>query len=243
MSILSTVKKGYLYMKTSTGYLKLLPRTLASLVSLDNGNSVEDEIASIKSDASTLSSTVKGHTTTIHSITSTLNGLKSGATSTVANNLTTTTDGYVLDARMGKSLQDSITTLNSTFSYETGTMGLLKPCHGCTHTEGYYIKVGKLVTFNVTIYLEVSEVDMPTTFLEIPCLPYKTKDDCTFSSGYQKCQLKSNNDNWTTIKVGANYSSQNIMFFVSQEARTWTAMISDIKSEGKVVVSGSYIIE
>lgn len=243
MSILSTVKKGYLYMKTSTGYLKLLPRTLASLVSLDNGNSVEDEIASIKSDASTLSSTVKGHTTTIHSITSTLNGLKSGATSTVANNLITTTDGYVLDARMGKSLQDSITTLNSTFSYETGTMGLLKPCHGCTHTEGYYIKVGKLVTFNVTIYLKVSEVDMPTTYLEIPCLPYKTKDDCTFSSGYQKCQLKSNNDNWTTIKVGANYSSQNIMFFVSQEARTWTAMISDIKSEGKVVVSGSYIIE
>lgn len=240
MSILSTVKKGYLYMKTSTGYLKLLPRTLASLVSLDNGNSVEDEIASIKSDASTLSSTVKGHTTTIHSITSTLNGLKSGATSTVANNLTTTTDGYVLDARMGKSLQDSITTLNSTFSYETGTMGLLKPCHGCTHTEGYYIKVGKLVTFNVTIYLTVENLE---SYLEIPCLPYKTKDDCTFSSGYQKCQLKSNNDNWTTIKVGANYSSQNIMFFVSQEARTWTAMISDIKSEGKVVVSGSYIIE
>lgn len=236
MSILSTVKKGYLYMKTSSGYLKLLPRTLASLVSLDNGNSVETEISNIKSAASSLSTTVSGHTTK-------LNGLKTGSTSTVANNLTTTTSGYVLDARMGKSLQDSITTLNSTFSYETGTMGLLKPCHGCTHTEGYYIKVGKLVTFNVTIYLTVSEVDMPTTYLEIPCLPYKTKDDCTFSSGYQKCQLKSNNDNWTTIKVGANYSSQNIMFFVSQEARTWTAMISDIKSEGKVVVSGSYIIE
>lgn len=240
MSILSTVKKGYLYMKTSSGYLKLLPRTLASLVSLDNGNSVEDEIASIKSDASTLSSTVKGHTTTIHSITSTLNGLKSGATSTVANNLTTTTDGYVLDARMGKSLQDSITTLNSTFSYETGTMGLLKPCHGCTHTEGYYIKVGKLVTFNVTIYLTVENLE---SYLEIPCLPYKTKDDCTFSSGYQKCQLKSNDDNWTITKVGANHSTQSILFFVSQDARTWTAMISDIKSEGKVVVSGSYIIE
>lgn len=233
MSILSTVKKGYLYMKTSTGYLKLLPRTLASLVSLDNGNSVETEISLIKSSASNLSKIVSGHTTK-------LNGLKTGSTSTVANNLTTTTDGYVLDARMGKSLQDSITTLNSTFSYETGTMGLLKPCHGCTHTEGYYIKVGKLVTFNVTIYLTVENLE---SYLEIPCLPYKTKDYCTFSSGYQKCQLKSNNDNWTTIKVGANYSSQNIMFFVSQEARTWTAMISDIKSEGKVVVSGSYIIE
>lgn len=240
MSILSTVKKGYLYMKTSSGYLKLLPRTLASLVSLDNGNSVEDEIASIKSDASTLSSTVKGHTTTIHSITSTLNGLKSGATSTVANNLTTTTDGYVLDARMGKSLQDSITTLNSTFSYETGTMGLLKPCHGCTHTEGYYIKVGKLVTFNVTIYLTVENLE---SYLEIPCLPYKTKDDCTFSSGYQKCQLKSNDDNWTITKVGANHSTQSILFFVSQDARTWTAMVNDIKQSGQIIVSGSYIIE
>lgn len=233
MSILSTVKKGYLYMKTSSGYLKLLPRTLASLVSLDNGNSVETEISNIKSAASSLSTTVSGHTTK-------LNGLKTGSTSTVANNLTTNTSGYVLDARQGKTLNDSITTLNSTFSYETGTMGLLKPCHGCTHTEGYYIKVGKLVTFNVTIYLTVENLE---SYLEIPCLPYKTKDDCTFSSGYQKCQLKSNNDNWTTIKVGANYSSQNIMFFVSQEARTWTAMISDIKSEGKVVVSGSYIIE
>lgn len=236
MSILSTVKKGYLYMKTSTGYLKLLPRTLASLVSLDNGNSVETEISNIKSAASSLSTTVSGHTTK-------LNGLKTGSTSTVANNLTTTTSGYVLDARMGKSLQDSITTLNSTFSYETGTMGLLRPCNGCTGTEGHYIKVGKLVTFNVTIYLEVSEVDMPTTYLEIPCLPYKTKDDCTFSSGYQNCCLKSNDDNWTITKVGANYSTQSILFYVSQDARTWTAMVNDIKSEGKVVVSGSYIIE
>lgn len=236
MSILSTVKKGYLYMKTSTGYLKLLPRTLASLVSLDNGNSVETEISNIKSAASSLSTTVSGHTTK-------LNGLKTGSTSTVANNLTTTTSGYVLDARQGKTLNDSITTLNSTFSYETGTMGLLRPCNGCTSTEGYYIKVGKLVTFNVTIYLEVSEVDMPTTYLEIPCLPYRTKDNCTFSSGYQKCCLKSNDDKWTITKVGANHSAQSILFYVSQDARTWPAMVNDIKQAGKIIVSGSYIIE
>lgn len=236
MSILSTVKKGYLYMKTSTGYLKLLPRTLASLVSLDNGNSVETEISNIKSAASSLSTTVSGHTTK-------LNGLKTGSTSTVANNLTTTTSGYVLDARQGKKLNDSITTLNSTFSYETGTIGLLRPCNGCTGVDGYYIKVGNLVTFNVTIYLIVSEVDMPTTYLEIPCLPYKTKYDCTFSSGYQKCCLKSNDDDWTITKVGANHSAQSILFYVSQHARTWTAMVSDIKQSGNIIVSGSYIIE
>ena len=121
MSILSTDKKGYLYMKTSSGYLKLLPRTLASLVSLDNGNSVETEISNIKSAASNLSSTVSGHTTTLNSHGSSISAiktktdaLKDAANKTVANNLTTTKDGYVLDARMGKSLQDSITTLNST---------------------------------------------------------------------------------------------------------------------------------
>lgn len=121
MSILSTVKKGYLYMKTSSGYLKLLPRTLASLVSLDNGNSVETEISNIKTAATNLSSTVSGHTTTLNSHGSSISAiktktdaLKDAANKTVANNLTTTKDGYVLDARMGKSLQDSITTLNST---------------------------------------------------------------------------------------------------------------------------------
>lgn len=129
MSILSTVKKGYLYMKTSTGYLKLLPRTLASLVSLDNGNSVETEIASIKTAASNLSTTVSGHTTTISSHTTTLKGLKNGATSTVANNATTTAAGYVLDARMGKTLQDQVTTLNSTSVVELGK-----------NDKGYYKK-------------------------------------------------------------------------------------------------------
>lgn len=120
MSILSTVKKGYLYMKTSSGYLKLLPRTLASLVSLDNGNSVETEISNIKTAATNLSSTVSGHTTTLNSHGSSISAiktktdaLKNAANKTVANNLTTTVDGYVLDARMGKSLQDSITKLNS----------------------------------------------------------------------------------------------------------------------------------
>lgn len=123
MSILSTVKKGYLYMKISSGYLKLLPRTLASLVSLDNGNSVETEISNIKSAASNLSSTVSEHTTTLNSHGSSISAiktktdaLKNAANKTVANNLTTTVDGYVLDARMGKSLQDSITTLSSTLS-------------------------------------------------------------------------------------------------------------------------------
>lgn len=49
MAILDTVKKGYMYLKTSSGYTKLLPRTHASLVSLDEGGTVQAQIDSYKS--------------------------------------------------------------------------------------------------------------------------------------------------------------------------------------------------
>lgn len=44
MSILSTVKKGYMTIKTASGYVKLLPRTLATLVAMSDGKSVEEKI-------------------------------------------------------------------------------------------------------------------------------------------------------------------------------------------------------
>ena len=150
MSILSTVKKGYLYMNTVSGYIKLLPRTLASLVSLDNGNSVETEISNIKSAANNLSSTVSGHTTTLNSHGSSINAiktktdaLKNAANKTVANNLTTTTDGYVLDARMGKNLQDSITTLNSTsFNVEKLNVSGKVTVYVKKYSNGYFESFG-----------------------------------------------------------------------------------------------------
>ena len=49
MAILDTVKKGYMYLKTSSGYTKLLPRTHASLVSLDEGGTVQAQIDSHQS--------------------------------------------------------------------------------------------------------------------------------------------------------------------------------------------------
>ena len=49
MAILTTVKKGYLLLKTATGYVKLLPRTLASLVSMDDGSTVQTQITNINS--------------------------------------------------------------------------------------------------------------------------------------------------------------------------------------------------
>ena len=45
MSILSTIKRGYLYLKTTSGYIKVLPRTEASLVELKDGTNVENRIS------------------------------------------------------------------------------------------------------------------------------------------------------------------------------------------------------
>ena len=92
MAILDTVKKGYLYIKTSTGYMRHLPRTLASLVDMDDGSSVQTTITNLK------------------------NSLKTGAYATIVNNATTTAANTVLDGRMGKNLQDQITSLNSTLA-------------------------------------------------------------------------------------------------------------------------------
>ena len=49
MSILSTVKKGYMTIKTAAGYVKLLPRTLATLVAMSDGKSVEEKITELNS--------------------------------------------------------------------------------------------------------------------------------------------------------------------------------------------------
>lgn len=47
MAILSTIHKGYLRLKTVAGYVTILPRTLASLVEMKNGKTVEDAVTEL----------------------------------------------------------------------------------------------------------------------------------------------------------------------------------------------------
>lgn len=54
MAILDTVKKGYLTLKTATGYVKLLPRTLASLVSTSDGSNVQTKLDTINNNLKSL---------------------------------------------------------------------------------------------------------------------------------------------------------------------------------------------
>lgn len=83
MAILDTVKKGYLTLKTATGYVKLLPRTLASLVSTSDGSNVQAKLDTINNNLNNhiANKTIIVDSTTQGSITwDTNNFLKSGVT-------------------------------------------------------------------------------------------------------------------------------------------------------------------
>lgn len=88
MSISSTVKKIMPYIKTTSGYV--LHRLSSQAVEMDDGTTLEEKVTA-------------------------LNNLISQKvdTSTVVNNLLTTEAGFVLDARQGKTLNDSISELSS----------------------------------------------------------------------------------------------------------------------------------
>ena len=59
MAILDTVKKGYLTLKTATGYVKLLPRTLASLVSTSDGSDVQTKLDTINNNLTIINSSIE----------------------------------------------------------------------------------------------------------------------------------------------------------------------------------------
>ena len=87
MSISSTVKKVMPYLKTASGYV--LHRLSSQVVEMDDGTTLEQKVTS-------------------------LNSLISNKVdmSDVVNNCLTTEEGFVLDARQGKIIDDKITELN-----------------------------------------------------------------------------------------------------------------------------------
>ena len=100
MSISSTVKKIMPYIKTTSGYV--LHRLSSQAVEMDDGTTLEEKVTA-------------------------LNNLISQKvdTSTVVNNLLTTEEGFVLDARQGKTLNDSISDLSSnSYNLTSGILGI-----------------------------------------------------------------------------------------------------------------------
>ena len=133
MSILSNIAEGWFSYKTSSGYQKLAPRTKSTLVSMEDGTSVENKVNSVAQGNNSVSFTQAGirqnisASDTIKTILGKISkwfaDLKTVAFSgsyndlsnkpTIVNNGTTTTTNTVLDGRMGKTLADKDTNLQS----------------------------------------------------------------------------------------------------------------------------------
>lgn len=80
MAILDTVKKGYLTLKEATGYVKLLPRTLASLVETSDGSNVQTKLDTINNNLTNKKAIFMDSVSTGSVTFDTTNFLKSGIT-------------------------------------------------------------------------------------------------------------------------------------------------------------------
>lgn len=146
MSILDTIKKVMPYLKTDSGYV--LCRLSSQAVEMDDGLTLEQKVTSLNS---LIESKVD--------------------TSSVVNNALTTEEGFVLDARQGKELDDKITELNGKLSwavYDQDTLSI----------EDFYDvsafdmrKKGGEVFLNVSISLQSSAQFDPNTLYTINAKP------------------------------------------------------------------------
>ena len=128
MSISSTVKKFMPYLKTAKDYV--LYRLSSQAVEMDDGTTLEQKVTSLNSLIS-----------------------KKLNSANVVNNLTTTNSGYALDARQGKALNDSITSLNSALE----------------NVESGYLK---RYSYNLTAGQKAINIILPSTLTEYAYLPF-----------------------------------------------------------------------
>ena len=127
MSILDTIKKVMPYLKTDSGYV--LCRLSSQAVEMDDGLTLEQKVTSLNS---LIESKVD--------------------TSSVVNNALTTEEGFVLDARQGKVMDDKITELNGKLnskSYDISSINL-KSAWEVRYSD--IQKIGRLVIFHARIY-------------------------------------------------------------------------------------------
>lgn len=114
---------------------------------------------------------------------------------------------------------------------------------GCTASvSGDYIKIGKMVFFQAEVRLNNNGTG--TTEVSIPCLPYPTKRHSTFATGYQTCVIKTSaGNNYAVAKAGTYGSSRGLIFYTTQDGRTYTVKQNEIITSNTVILAGgSYII-
>ena len=113
---------------------------------------------------------------------------------------------------------------------------------GCNATvSGDYIKIGKMIFFQAEIRLNNNGTG--TTEVSIPYLPYPAKRHSTFSCGYQTCVIKTSaGNNYAVTKAGVYGDSRGLIFYTTQDGRTWVVKQKEIiTSDTVIIIGGSYI--
>ena len=101
--------------------------------------------------------------------------LKDAATKTVANNLVTTSQGYVLDARQGKALQDEVAALNSSLTPKSYT-GYSFSAYSATDTGLSYVYIiGKICIFSLA-FIYASDYTPAATQIFVNGMPKPAHD-------------------------------------------------------------------
>lgn len=109
--------------------------------------------------------------------------------------------------------------------------------------HNFYLKLGKIVMFNVEIHLSRNFKDN-SKYVGVPCLPYKSAGHFSFTVGYQNVVFKD-----TTVYSSSSASvykdSQTLNFLGFALGRSWTLTGDSIYStdlaNSVILVSGVYV--
>ena len=142
MSISNTVKKIMPYLRGASEYILL--RLSSQAVEMDDGTTLEQKVTSLNS---LIESKVD--------------------TSSVVNNALTTEEGFVLDARQAKELDDKITELNSNLNGQVYDRSDLPLADFYTVNDFDLRRIGKLVLFNISLTISGSAIFTPNTLYSI----------------------------------------------------------------------------
>lgn len=169
----------------------------------------------------------------------------SGNSFEVVNNLTTEAEGYILDARQGKVLKDTVDKiytdklktldeiaqveeegkfvdamavrdLNNNVTPEVGTL-TLGAVTGCTAEgmNGYYVRLANMVFFTAELNGIANNGSSDSVSVSFQCLPYKTKKHTVFTTGYQNVTIRTSGTETDSIVKAGAYGESDVIYLLS----------------------------
>lgn len=109
--------------------------------------------------------------------------------------------------------------------------------------NNFYIKLGKIVIFNVEIHISKNHSDS-SNVIGVPCLPFKSAGHFSFIVGYQNAIFKDTVE-YSNIKASVYRDSQTLNFLGYASGRIWTlsgeSLYSTNLANSVILISGLYV--